>query len=97
MAGYWIVRSSEIIDQGSFDEYARLWAPVAEKYGARYIAGRGSRHETREGPDLSRMLVIEFPSYEQALACYNDADYQASLPYAQKAYADRHLIVVESS
>ncbi len=97
MAGYWVVRSSEITDQEAFDEYARLWGPVAEKFGARYIAGRGTRHETREGPDLPRMLVIEFSSYEQALACYNDTDYQASLPFARKAYAERHLIVAESS
>ncbi len=97
MAGYWIVRTSEVVDQESFDEYSRLWGPVSEKYGARIIAGRGSRYETREGPDLPRMLVIEFSSYEQALACYNDTDYQASLPFARKAYAERHLIVAESS
>lgn len=97
MAGYWIVRSSEITDQEAFDNYARLWAPVAEKYGARYVAGRGARHETREGRDLPRVLVIEFASYDQALACYDDADYRESLPYARKAYADRDLIIVESS
>ena len=38
MAGYFVIRSSEIVDQAAFDEYAKLWAPVAEKYGARFIA-----------------------------------------------------------
>ena len=96
MPGYWMIRSSEVADQAALDEYVRRWAPIAEKYGARFIAGRGVRHETREGQDLPRILIIEFPSYEQALACYDDPDYIASLDYAKKAYATRELVVVES-
>ena len=57
---------------------------------------REARHETREGPDFARVFVLEFPSYEQALACYDDADFQESLPYARKAYGDRDLVVVDS-
>ena len=97
MAGYWVIRSSNITNQEVFDEYAGLWAPLAEKYGAHFIAGREVRHETREGPDFPRVAVLEFPSYEQALACYDDPDYQKALSYAEKAYADRDLVIVESS
>ena len=96
MAGYWIVRSSAIENQAAFDEYARRWGPVAQKYGARYLAGREGGHETREGDDLPRVLLVEFPSYDEARACYDDPDYQAALPYARDAYAHRDLIIVES-
>ena len=72
MAGYWIVRSSRIENQAAFDEYAGRWAPIAEKYGARFIAGREGAHETREGEDFARVLLVEFPSYEQARAAYDD-------------------------
>ena len=95
MPGYWLIRSTDIGDQAAFDEYAKLWAPIAEKYGARFIAGRGVRHETREGEDCPRNTVIEFSSYEQAVACYDDPDYQMALALANKAYACRELVIVE--
>ncbi len=95
MAGYWIVRSSRIENQAAFDEYAGRWAPIAKRYGARALAGQGA-HETREGEDLTRVLLLEFPSYEQARAAYDDPEYQAALPYARDAYAQRELIIVDS-
>jgi len=94
MAGFWIARGT-ITDQDAYAHYARLWAPIAERFGARFIAS-GQRHQTREGVDKTRVAIIEFPSYEQALACYDDPDYQACLPYALAAYANaRELIIVE--
>ena len=94
MAGYWIARGT-ITDEDAYADYARLWAPIGKRFGARFLAS-GGRHETREGNDHSRLAIIEFPSYEQALACYDDPDYQASLHYAQAAYGnERELIIVE--
>ena len=95
MAGFWIVQGSAVKDQKAFDEYARLWDPIGERYGATFIAV-GGRHETREGGDYARVVLIEFPSYEKAVACYDDPEYQAALLYARKAY-DRHLVIVEGS
>ena len=92
MAGYWIIRGT-VKDQEAFAEYVRLWQPIAEKYGARFIAP-GNRHQTREGADCARAVIVEFESYDKAVACYDDADYQASLPYAFKAY-DRELTIVD--
>lgn len=96
MAGYWIVRSSAIENRAAFDEYAQRWLPIARKYGASTIAGREGRHETREGDPWPRVLLVEFPSYESATACYEDPDYQAALPFARDAYARRDLVIVES-
>lgn len=93
MAGYWIVRGN-VKDKEAFEEYARLWGPIAERYGASYVAA-GGRHETREGVELQRVAIVEFSSYEQAIACYDDPDYRATLPQAFKAYDDRELVIVE--
>ncbi len=96
MAGYFMIRSTNVRDQVAFDEYSKLWKPIAEKYGAQFIAGRGVRHETREGDDYPRNLIVEFPSYDQAVACYDDPDYKVALGLAQKAYEHRELVIVES-
>ncbi len=93
MAGYWLVRTGDIEDQEAFQEYAAQWGPIAEKYGARVIAGKGE-NDYREGPQFSRLLVVEFPSYAQAQACYDDQDYQLALPLAKRAYV-RELVIAE--
>ena len=96
MAGYWIAHGN-ISDDAAYSEYAQLWKPIGERYRARFLASAG-QHETREGPASSRVAIIEFPSYEQALACYNDPDYQNTLPVVRKAYGDsRSIIIVESN
>ena len=47
------------------------------KFGARYLV-RGGKQETPEGKSRSRTVVLEFPSYEAALACYRSPGYQAA-------------------
>lgn len=94
MAGYWIARGT-VKDPDAYAEYARLWKPIGERFGARFLAA-GKRDETREGVDHARTSIIEFPSYEQALACYDDPAYQACLPHALEAYENqRDLVIVE--
>ena len=96
MAGYFMIRSTDVRDEAAFAEYARLWHPIAQKYGAKFIAGRGVRCETREGESYPRNLIVEFSSFDQALACYDDPDYKIALEFAEKAYERRELVIVES-
>ena len=93
MAGYWVVRAGEIRDQDAFDEYVRRWPAMVEKYHARTIASR-KRHETKEGSAPARVTLVEFPTYEDALACYEDPDYQEALAFVQQA-GERELVIVE--
>ena len=93
MAGYWVVRGSKIKDAAALQEYGQLWPPIAARYGAEIIAGKGEI-DTREGPHYSRQLLVRFDSYALAVACYEDPEYQAAMKLAQQAY-DRELSIVE--
>ena len=93
MAGYWIVRGAEIRDTDALQAYARLWPSIAAQFGAEVIAGKGQL-ETREGAHYSRQLIVRFDSYEQALACYDSAEYAPAKKLAQQAY-ERELAIVE--
>jgi uncharacterized protein (DUF1330 family) len=93
MAGYWIVRGAEIRDMDALQEYGKLWPPIAAQFGAEVIAGKG-KLETREGQHYSRQLIVRFDSYEQALACYDSAEYASARILAQQAY-ERELAIVE--
>jgi len=95
MPGYWIVRASAVENQEAFDEYVRLWPEIAKRYNARALAGR-ARFEAPEGDKPARVTVIEFPTYEDALACYEDPVYREALPFVNKA-GKRDLLIVEGS
>ncbi|KIC44678.1 MAG: DUF1330 domain-containing protein [Ruegeria sp.] len=72
--GYWVAH----VDVDDFETYksyiAANAAPFAE-YGAKFLV-RGGTREEKEGQARARTVVIEFPSYEQALACYDSDQYQ---------------------
>ena len=51
---------------------------IFKKFGGRFIV-RGGKSETVEGKARSRNVVIEFPDYASALACYNSPEYQANI------------------
>ncbi len=93
MPGYWMIHST-VTDSEAFAAYSKVASPVLEKHAGRFIAF-GGRHETREGSDVPRNVIIEFPTYEAALACYDDPDYQASLGHAERAMT-RQLVIVDS-
>ena len=62
---------------------------------AAFFLVRGGRSEITEGKPRSRAVVLEFPSYEAALACYHSPDYQAAKALRQgKAEAD--IVVIEA-
>lgn len=93
MAGYWMIRSSAIKDAAALQDYVAVWARVAPRFGAEVVAGRG-HIETVEGSDFPRQMIIRFPSFEAAKACYDDPEYQASLPLAARAF-DREMSILE--
>lgn len=82
--GYWIARV-DVSDEEGYRAYAVANAAIFKKFGGKYVI-RGGRLDSVEGTARARNVVIEFPDYATALACYNSPDYQANkkvrLPYA---------------
>jgi uncharacterized protein (DUF1330 family) len=90
--GYWMV-SVEISDPQNYPRYIAANKAAFDKYGADFLA-RGGRHVSPEGPTGSRNVIIEFESFEQALACYNSPEYQEALKL-RLAYSTAHMVIVE--
>jgi len=90
--GYWIGHV-DVSDAESYKTYVQANAEPFAKYGARFLVRAGDS-EGVEGSCRSRHVVIEFDSYEQALACYRSAEYQHAKSLREGAsVAD--LVVVE--
>ena len=95
MAGYWIVRANAIRDQDAMEEYKKLFPDIAKRYQGKILASMG-QHQTVEGEDRPRNLILEFPTYQHALDCYNDPDYAVAMEFMLKA-CDRELVIVEGN
>lgn len=93
MKGYWIVLGTEVTDQVAQAEYGRLWAPIAEKYQVK-INPTEVPPILKEARDTARVIIVEFPTYDDAVACYEDPDYQKAKAFANKA-AMRDLLIVK--
>ena len=90
--GYWIARV-DVSDPEAYKSYvAANAAPLAE-FGGRFLV-RGGRAEPREGHWRTRQVIIEFPSYEAALACYDSLGYRGALKL-REASAEGDLLIVE--
>jgi uncharacterized protein (DUF1330 family) len=90
--GYWIVRV-DVSDAEAYKAYVAANAEPLGKHGAKFLV-RGGQFDAKEGSSRSRNVVLEFPSYEAALACYASPEYQRAVALrAPCSVAD--LIVVE--
>lgn len=90
--GYWIVRG-EVFDLDQYQSYvAANGAPFAA-HGARFVV-RGGQFEKKEGGSRSRNVVLEFPSYQAALDCYQSPEYREVMALRKNA-ADLDLIIIE--
>jgi uncharacterized protein (DUF1330 family) len=89
---YWIGRV-EVNDEAGYKPYAAANPAIFKKFNAKFVV-RGGKHECPEGQSRSRNVVIEFPDYATAVACYRSPEYQANLKIRQ-ANAITDLIIVE--
>lgn len=92
MNGYWIGLVN-VTNTDAYAEYGKLAGPAIAKHGGKFLA-RGGKTKTLEGPEHARVVVVEFPSYEAALKCYNSAEYHAAHE-KQNGAAARNITIVE--
>lgn len=93
MAAYVIVQL-EITDPEGFAEYREKVGPQIEKRGGRYIV-RGAEVENLEGEwDPGRLVILEFPTREDAQRFYEADEYQPLLALRERT-ANTVLSIVE--
>ncbi len=76
MKGYWVAHVT-VTNPDPYKLYADGASEAFRKFNAKVLA-RGGQCTQLEGEGHARNVVIEFPSYADALACYNSDEYQAA-------------------
>jgi uncharacterized protein (DUF1330 family) len=90
--GYWIARV-DVKDDDGYKPYAAANPAIFKKFGARFVV-RAGKFENPEGHSRARNIVIEFPDYATALACYHSPEYQENIK-RRLPHANADIVIIE--
>src|SRR3974390_2438149 len=94
MPAYWIARS-KINDPVEYKKYTDLVPGIIAKDGGKGL-GRGGRYRILEGPGkFQRVGVLEFPTFEQGVACFTSPEYDAAAAFRRAGAGEVETIMVE--
>lgn len=94
--GYWIVAYRSISDEAAVKAYAALAGPALQSFGARLLTRTTSKVQPREAGLQQLTVVVEFDSYDAALAAYESEAYKNALQ-ALGSSAERDFRIVEGA
>ncbi|MCE9665604.1 DUF1330 domain-containing protein [Halomonas sp. M5N1S17] len=93
--GYWIANIT-VSDPRAYAAYQALAPEAFTRFGAKFLA-RGGLSTAMEGRGTpQRSVIIEFPSYQQALDCYHSEEYQKARS-AREGAAEVDILILEGA
>ena len=94
MPAYWIARS-RINDPVEYKKYTDRVPAIIAQHGGKVLA-RGGRYRIMEGPDtFHRFIVIEFPTMESAVACFESDAYREASAFRRGGAGIVENVIVE--
>lgn len=94
MPAYWCARS-RILDVERYKRYTDGVPEIVRRHGGTVLA-RGGRFQILEGPQVfTRFVVIEFPTFEHAVACHASDAYQDASAHRRNGGGEVELVIVE--
>ena len=95
MPAYWIARS-KINDPVEYKKYTDQVPGIISKFGGKVLA-RGGKFQIMEGPDkFHRFVVIEFPTFEQGVACFQSKEYDDAASFRRNGAGEVETIMLEA-
>jgi uncharacterized protein (DUF1330 family) len=94
--GYWFVVYRSVSDESEVKAYAALALPAVESCGGRFLTRSTSQIQSHEAGLQLRTILVEFDSYEIALAVPESGTYPKALE-ALGSGAERDFRIVEGA
>ena len=94
--GYWVVAYHAISDEVALKAYSALAMPAVQSFGGRFLTSSKSQIQAHEAGLQQRTIVVEFDSYDSALAAHESDAYQKALG-ALGSGAERDFRIVEGA
>ena len=94
MPAYWIARA-KIHDPVEYKKYTDLVPGILQKFGGKVLA-RGGKYQINEGPeDFHRFVVIEFPTLEAGVKCFQSPEYTEAASFRRGEAGVVENVIVE--
>jgi uncharacterized protein (DUF1330 family) len=94
--GYWVVSYRSISDESALKAYAPLAGLAVQSFGGRVLISSTGQIQAREAGLPLRTVVVEFDSYNTALAAHESEAYKKALQ-ALGSGAERDFRIVEGA
>ena len=92
----YVLVDSQVTDPQKYEDYKKLTPASIEAYGGRFLA-RGGALEVLEGDwKPTRVIVVEFPTLEDARRWYEGPEYTAARKVREGA-AHMNMVVVQGT
>lgn len=95
MSAY-VIGEIEVTDAAAYDEYRKQVLATIEKYGGRFLVRGGDVEPLEGGWSPKRIVVLEFPSLQQARTWYRSPEYAPLIKLRQKGSRGK-LIAVQGA
>jgi uncharacterized protein (DUF1330 family) len=91
MSAY-VVVEVEVLDKEKYESYKQLVPASIARYGGRFVV-RGGKVQNLEGAwSPERLVILEFPSPEKAIAWWNSEEYAEAKAIRQESAQSRMII-----
>jgi uncharacterized protein (DUF1330 family) len=92
MSAYIVAEITSVSDPSILAEYVSTVGAIVERFGGRYVtrAGKAERLEGESGP--GRVVILEFPTWEEARAMYDSEEYAYPKSLRRRATTSRVFI-----
>jgi uncharacterized protein (DUF1330 family) len=94
--GYWVVAYRSISDESAVKAYAALAVPAVQSFGGRFLTRFASQVQAHEAGMQLQTVIVEFDSYDIALAAHESEAYNKALQ-ALGSGAERDYRIVEGA
>ena len=83
------------MDPVTYKLYTDRVPEIISRHGGRILA-RGGRYRVMEGPEkFERHIVIEFPTLEQAVACFESPEYREAAAFRRSGAGIVENVIVD--
>jgi uncharacterized protein (DUF1330 family) len=91
---YWVVNYRSVKNPDAWQAYAKLAAPAITASGGRFLI-RNKPAKTYEAGMNERVVLVEFDSLGEAIACHDTPAYKEALKALGTGNVERDMRVVE--
>jgi uncharacterized protein (DUF1330 family) len=92
MAAY-LIAEIDVQDAALFEEYRKIVPATIARHGGKYLVRGGATDTLEGGWTPKRIVVLEFPSMDQARKWYHSSDYAPALAMRLRAAKSRAILV----